>query len=924
MPRKLLSFPVTRPVAGLLLTVFALSGCSGGSESSQLGGTSSADPVVVDFPVAYVKRTLLFDEDDGALVTSNVREPAAFFPGGELYFRDRASPSAPETPLTEGIFPDDMDGNPPQYDVKDISASFDGMRLVFAMRAPEDPDLDDDEQPTWNIWMFDRETGEVSRVIESDITAEAGQDVAPRFLPDDRIVFSSTRQRRSKAVLLDEGKPQFSAYDEDRDDEAFLLHVMNDDGTDIHQISFNQSSDLDPAVLGDGTVIFSRWDNVSNISRISLYSMNPDGTNLQLRYGVHSHDTGPDGDFVEFVKPRELPDGRLLVLMRPPSDQARGTAIPVIVDTATFVENDQPTFDNAGLLGPAQEFLIPDLLSLNEDEPVLAGRYTSFAPLFDGTNRMVAAWSQCRLVDEITDPLEPVIAPCTDEYLNDPNFVEADPLYGIWMFDADEATQLPIVTADEGEIFPEVVVMESRVLPPVILDGVAGADLDADLVGESVGVVHIRNVYDFDGTSVVNNAALADPLVTQATDRPARFVRVVKAVSMPDDDLVDLDGTAFGRSQAQLMREVLGYAPVEPDGSVALKVPANVAFWLDILDADGRRVPGFARHQNWLQLRPGEVLECNGCHTPDSEVPHGRLLAEGPSSNPGAPLDGSPFPNTEPALFANAGETMAEVWTRINGVRTPSVNLVYDDEWTDPLARAKDASFIYSYTTLSTAPPVDVGCVGLWTSLCRITINYETHIHPLWNVDRPVLDEERELTFGLRDFLQDVVDRFDIVLIDTPPNVSNLPAWSALMASHHVVTPVQPEKNSSEAIIDVKRRLARAMANGNPDLCDLGYFLNMYNGRLALHKVQRSQIEQLYGEQVFDTVIKLRTLYKEAVFTGKPITHARPRSDEAKMMRTLLEEILERVRRHWHRGDAGSAQQSKTLVTEKPKTRVNE
>ena len=69
------------------------------------------------------------------------------------------------------------------------------------MRAPEDPNLDDDEQPTWNIWLYDRETGEVRRVIESDITAAAGQDVAPRFLPDDRIVFSSTRQRRSKAVL---------------------------------------------------------------------------------------------------------------------------------------------------------------------------------------------------------------------------------------------------------------------------------------------------------------------------------------------------------------------------------------------------------------------------------------------------------------------------------------------------------------------------------------------------------------------------------------------------------------------------------------------------------------------------------------------------------------------------------------------------
>jgi hypothetical protein len=92
------------------------------------------------------------------------------------------------------------------------------------MRAPEDPDLDDDEQPTWNLWIYDRTDQSLRRVIESDITAEDGQDIAPRFLPDDRIVFSSTRQRRAKAILLDEGKPQFAAFDEDRDAEAFALH----------------------------------------------------------------------------------------------------------------------------------------------------------------------------------------------------------------------------------------------------------------------------------------------------------------------------------------------------------------------------------------------------------------------------------------------------------------------------------------------------------------------------------------------------------------------------------------------------------------------------------------------------------------------------------------------------------------------------
>ena len=724
-------------LASLATSVSILAACGGSTTAGGSSFADDADPVVQDFPIAYVKRPILLDED-GNLETSEVRSAAEFRPGAELLVRDRASPSATEVSITEGIFPDDVDGNPPMYDVKDVSVSFDGTKLVFAMRAPEDPNLDDEDQPKWNIWIYDRAAGTTTRVIGSDISAEIGQDVAPRFLPDGRIVFSSTRQRQSKAVLLDEGKPQFPAFDEDRDEEALTLHVMDDDGSDIHQITFNQSSDLDPTVLSNGQVAFSRWDNVAGNDRISLYTSNPDGTEQQLLYGVHSHDTGPNGETVEFVEAQELPDGRLLVLLRPPGDQARMGAIPVAIDSGAYVEHDQPTFDNQGLLADAQEFLIPAELSFDEDEPVIEGRYASFAPLFDGTARLLVSWSQCRLIDEITDPLNPVIAPCTDEYLVDPNYVEADPLYGVWMFDQTEATQLPIVVADEGEVYSEVVVMETKVNPPVILDKTPGIDLDPDLVSESVGVLHVRSVYDFDGTAVADLAALSDPLVAMAADRPARFVRIVKAVSMPDDDIVDLDGTAFGRSQAQLMREVIGYAHVEPDGSFKVKVPANIAFWVDVLDADGHRI--FPRHNNWIQLRPGEELECNGCHTPQSEVPHGRMSAEAPSVNAGALVDGSPFPNTEPALFANAGESMAEVITRINGIPNPNVNLEYDDVWTDPNVRAKDVSFSYAYSNLTTPAPLDPGCVSNWTSLCRITINYEMHIHPIWGVVRQQLD----------------------------------------------------------------------------------------------------------------------------------------------------------------------------------------
>jgi len=61
-----------------------------------------------------------------------------------------------------------------------------------------------------------------------------------------------------------------------------------------------------------------------------------------------------------------------------------------------------------------------------------------------------------------------------------------------------------------------------------------------------------------------------------------------------------------------------------------------------------------------------------GCHdgSNNSDItlrPHGRTEAESPSINNGAPSTGVPFPDTNPALFADLGETMAETFTRING-----------------------------------------------------------------------------------------------------------------------------------------------------------------------------------------------------------------------------------------------------------------
>ena len=218
----------------------------------------------------------------------------------------------------------------------------------------------DSEQPTWNIWEYDRTTDTLRRVIESDIVAEEGHDVAPHYLPDGRIVFSTTRQRQSKAVLIDEGKPQFAAEDEDQNEHAFVLHVMNADGSGIRQISFNQSHDLDPDVLDDGRIVFSRWENASG-SSIHLYTVNPDGSGLELLYGANSHATGTGGaptapaatGTAGGAVPPATPDGgrerRSSSRSRAPSRAATST-----IDAAAFVENEQPDLDNQGLAGPAQ------------------------------------------------------------------------------------------------------------------------------------------------------------------------------------------------------------------------------------------------------------------------------------------------------------------------------------------------------------------------------------------------------------------------------------------------------------------------------------------------------------------------------------------------------------------------------------------
>ena len=706
-----------------LLPVALAAGCL------QSGDSQSRDPVVVENPVVFVKRPLLFDEDNGALIGDNLAEPAEFRPGARLFLKDRASPDAPSRDITSSAFP-----GPLGYDVKDLTVSYDGTRVLFAMRAQEIEDADEDEQPTWNIWEYDVSSGTLRRVIESNVTAEAGQDIAPAYLPDDRIVFSSTRQRVSRAILLDEGKPQYPALDEEREVPAFVLHVMDADGDNIEQITFNQSHDLDPLVTDEGAIVFSRWDNAGQTqgNGFNLYKVNPDGTGLSYLYGRHSHGSVSDGVNIEYLRPQATDSGRLLAQLRPTETNNFG-AVPVEIDVERYVEASIRVDGNPG---SAQTPLVSGLSLGNEIS--LRGNYSSVSPFLDGTRRYLVSWSPCRLRLATGNG---DILNCTQERIASGAYRAAAPVYGLWLLDMASGTQRPIQSPEEGQQFDEAVLMTERSLPTFIPESQFSGDA-ATLAEDGLGILQIQSVYDIDGvdTSPAGIRQTADPAIVSPDNLPRRFLRLEKPVSIPDEEVRDFDNTAFGRSQAQSMREILGYVPVEPDGSVRVAVPANVAFAISVLDDEGRRIG--PRHQNWLNVRPGETLACSGCHNPGSAVPHGRPDAGPAPVYAGAPTTGIEFPNTDPALFADMGETMAETWARINGTRRLGPNAVYVDQWTDPddASLTPGTAFSLSYADLETPAPIRPECADDWRAACRTVINYEQHIHPLWGLERLVDD----------------------------------------------------------------------------------------------------------------------------------------------------------------------------------------
>ena len=151
-------------------------------------------------------------------------------------------------------------------------------------------------------------------------------------------------------------------------------------------------------------------------------------------------------------------------------------------------------------------------------------------------------------------------------------------------------------------------------------------------------------------------------------------------------------------------------------------------------------------------------------------------------------------------------------------------------------------------------------------------------------------DSER----GMRDFLAECEDDFDVVMIDCPPNL-HLCSRAALVAADYLVVPLQCEDYGAQGLEPVQEAMAAVQDGPNPGLELLGYLATMYDRRLGIHLAYEALLRELYGRLVFAATFPLAKDFKEAVAARQPISHYKPKSAAAKAAKAVAEELLGRI-----------------------------
>lgn len=122
----------------------------------------------------------------------------------------------------------------------------------------------------------------------------------------------------------------------------------------------------------------------------------------------------------------------------------------------------------------------------------------------------------------------------------------------------------------------------------------------------------------------------------------------------------------------------------------------------------------------------------------------------------------------------------------------------------------------------------------------------------------------------LRSYLSQIEQRYDYVLIDTPPSLGLL-TLNVLVAANTVMIPIQCEYYALQGLAELLNTIRLTQRSLNPGLTIEGALLTMYQSSTLLSKQVVDEVKTSFNEKVFQTIIPRTVKLAEAPSFGKPI-----------------------------------------------------
>jgi hypothetical protein len=463
---------------------------------------------------------------------------SAHVPGSQIV---KLSPPTPEGELT--VLTEDF------YGVEEPEISCDGQKILFAGRKTA--------KDGWEVWEMN-----IDGTGKRQVTQGMADVCSPNYLPDGRIIFSSTHH---VAMTPHQRRDE---YDRDH---ARLAHRCNADGSNVEQISFNISSDSEFIVMGDGRVLFQSWQHhgmrYHTSGASAFFTMNPDGTGFVDFWGNQR------GGFR--WKQREMPDGRIVFIDSTFHHCYGGGQLGMITPGDP---NDPKTL----------KVLTPDVNIYNPNSA--GGRYRDPYPMQDG--RLMVVWSA---------------KPAWSAYMNPDGAMVK---YGIYWFDFENKTVGEPIYNDPKYQALNPIPIESRPVPKIIPDH----DIE---YGKTSGTLLCLNAYvgQLDKEAFIKPGQIKKIRIIEGfgihDDDP--FFRTFPP---------GVGYSSFGSSSNSIsnfeQKRVVGEAPVAEDGSFYVEVPADTVLHWQTIDDKGMALQDAL---TWAWVRPGERRVCVGCHESRTTIP---------------------------------------------------------------------------------------------------------------------------------------------------------------------------------------------------------------------------------------------------------------------------------------------------------------